>query len=167
MRSGTGLSGSTHWHNGARGRGYLTRLKVDDDQEPDQDQREIVFLKNNYGRRDSALRLRWRNGLFLPEAAPGWLDKLAEEAKIDDVFMTLLDRFNGQGRNISHKPTANNYAATLFAAEDEAKNASIRKAALEQAMRRLFQADKIHLEPYGPPSRGNQKLVRGRRRNGT
>ena len=57
------------------------------------------------------------------------------------------------------KDKRNNYAPTLFAKEKEAKELTIRKADFEAAMRRLFAANKIAVEPYGFPSRGTSKLV--------
>ena len=90
---------------------------------------------------------------------PAPLDKLAAEKKVDELFLTLLNRFNGEGRNVSHKPSAHAYAPTLFRREDEARGIS--KANLELAMARLFKADRVHLEPYGPPSRDTVKLVSG------
>jgi hypothetical protein len=73
--------------------------------------------------------------------------------------MNLLRRFSGQGRNVSNKPTAQNYAPTEFQREEEAKKCGLRKAAFEQAMRDLFKADRIVLEDYGRPSRPYSRLV--------
>jgi hypothetical protein len=87
------------------------------------------------------------------------LEKLAAEQKADHLFLTLLNRFNGQGRNTSERSSANNYAPTLFAKEREAKELGVKKTDFEGAMRRLFAADKICLKPYGAPSRGTSKLV--------
>jgi RecA-family ATPase len=161
IRTGTGLSGSTHWHNGTRARAYFTRCKTEDGQEPDQDLREIQFLKNNYGPRAATLQLRWRNGLFLPEAAAGSLEKLAQEQKADDVFLTLLTKLNARGEKISNQRKAHMYAPAVLAKEPEAKAARFKKKDLEAAMNRLLDADKVHREQYGSPSRDTFKLVIG------
>jgi hypothetical protein len=87
------------------------------------------------------------------------LEKMAVERNAEQVFLTLLDRFTRQGRNTSEKPTAPNYVPTVFAKESEARKLGIRKADFEEAMRRLFGAEKICLEPYGSPSRGTSRLV--------
>jgi hypothetical protein len=87
------------------------------------------------------------------------LDKLADDRRSEEVFLKLLEQFMRQGRNTSDKQNAPTYAPTLFAKETEAKERGIRKPAFEAAMRRLFAADKIVLEPYGPPSRGTSRLV--------
>jgi len=163
ISSGTGLSGSTQWHNAVRARIYVKGVKPEGGEQPDDDLREIEFKKNQYGRKAETIVVRYTNGLFLPVPGTGALstiERAAADAKAEQTFLTLLDRLNRQDRNVSDKPNANNYAPTLFAAETEAKDAGIKKPALEDAMRRLFQADKIRLEPYGAPSRGLQKLTR-------
>ena len=49
IKTETGLSGSTGWHNSVRGRAYLTTMKTDKDDEPDPTLRQLEFKKNNYG----------------------------------------------------------------------------------------------------------------------
>jgi hypothetical protein len=97
--------------------------------------------------------LRYQNGLFLPEGGTSNLDQVARKSKAEEVFLVLLTRFCGQGRNVSNKPTAQNYAPTEFAREEEAKKCRLKKSDFEQAMRDLFKADKIGIEEYGRPSR--------------
>jgi hypothetical protein len=93
--------------------------------------------------------LKYTNGMFLPVAS---LDRLAQQAKSQDVFITLLQRFSRDNRNISANP-GRGYAPAVFAGEDEAKRAHLKKADLRDAMRQLFQDQKIWNEPYGIPSR--------------
>ena len=66
--------------------------------------------------------------------------------------MQLLERFNGQGRNVSHARTSNNYAPVTFAKETEAIKHGLRKADFEAAMRDLFAAGRIKVENYGAPA---------------
>ena len=68
---------------------------------------------------------------------------------------------NGRGIKLSPKEKANNYAPGLFAKEAEAKAAKIKKRDFEAAMKRLFDAKKIHPETYGPPAREHDHIVRG------
>jgi RecA-family ATPase len=138
---------------------YFTRAEASDKTEPDPDLRILTTKKSNYGPDSETIMVRWRSGLFVPETAPSTLDKLAAEQKVDTVFLTLLDRFDGEGRNVSHKSGAHTYAPTLFSQEEEASG--IKKADLDRAMKRLFKTNRIHLEPYGPASRGTSKLVSG------
>jgi RecA-family ATPase len=159
INSGSGLSGSTAWHGAFRFRQYLKSAKADAGEQPDNDLRELEFNKNQYGPRGDSLILRYQHGLFLPEAGVSDLDKASRGAKAEDVFVELLRRFASQGRNVSDKRTANNYAPSDFAQEDEAKKYRIKKPELERAMRDLFKANRICLEEYGRPSRPSTRLA--------
>jgi RecA-family ATPase len=159
INTGTGLSGSTAWNASVRSRLYFTRATTEKDEEPDSDLRVLQVMKANYGPVGETVTVRWKDGLFLPTSGISNLEKLAAEQKADQTFLTLLTRFNGQNRNTCEKPSAHNYAPVLFAKEGEAKAAGIKKAGFEDAMRRLFAANKIRLEPYGAPSKATARLV--------
>jgi RecA-family ATPase len=159
IASGTGLSGSTAWNASVRSRLYFKRAVTERDEEPDPELRVLEVMKANYGPVGETITLRWNRGLFLPVGGISHLEKLADEQKADHAFFTLLARFNGEGRNACEKPQAHNYAPMLFAKEVEARELGIKKAALEGAMRRLFKANKICLEPYGAKSRAVARLV--------
>jgi RecA-family ATPase len=159
MASGSGYSGSTAWHGAFRFRQYLTSAKPDGGEQPDDDLRQLEFKKNQYGPKGETITLRYQDGLFLPVPGMAALDKAAAEQRAEQVFLELLRRLRSQGRNVSHKPTANNYAPTDFAKEREAKAAHIKKPDFEAAMRRLFDTNSIHVEVYG---RGEwERLVAG------
>ena len=157
----TGLSGNTQWHNAVRARMYMKGIKPDNGEQPDNDLREIVFKKNNYGPISESIVLRYSNGLFLPVPGATTLDKAAHDAKADDLFLTLLTRIRSRGETLSPKRTAHMYAPTVLAREPEAKAAGIRKKDFEDAYVRLFNAKKIHLEPYGAPCRGTNEIIAG------
>ena len=106
INTGTGLSGSTAWHNSVRARAYFKTATTEAGDEPDPDLRELQWLKNQYGRLAEPIFLRWKNGVFVPELGAGSLDKLAAARKADELFLRLLDRFTAQGRNVSDKLTA-------------------------------------------------------------
>jgi RecA-family ATPase len=159
MASGTGLSGSTAWHGAFRFRQYLTSVKPTDGEQPDNDLRELQFKKNQYGPLGENVVLRWRDGLFLPEPGMSSLDKLAREAKADEIFLDLLKRLSAEGRNISHNANSKTYGPTVFVKEAEAKKIRLSKAELEAAMRRLFAASKIRVDTYGPPSKSYSRLI--------
>jgi RecA-family ATPase len=161
MNSGSGISGSTAWHGAFRFRMYLTSIKPESGEQPDGDLRELQFLKNQYGPKSDAIAVRYQRGLFLPEHGMASLDKLAREQKVDEVFLALMARMDSEGRNVSDIPQARNYAATVFPKEREAKG--MRKADFESAMRRLFEAGKLHVESYGPPSKLATRLRLGRK----
>jgi hypothetical protein len=102
--------------------------------------------------------VRYQRGLFLPVPGVG-LERIAQDQADDELFLTLLDQFDKQGRPVSDKTSANNYAPTLFANDPRAKGAS--KARFAAAMNRLFAANKIHIATYGRPSRPYFKIARG------
>ena len=157
INTGTGLSGTTGWHNSTRARAYLQTIKIEGGTEPDQTLRRLDFMKSNYGPIAESVTLRWRNGVFVPEPKAGSLEKIAADAKADDVFLQLLDRFNRQGRNLSDKPTSPTYAPAAFAGEPEANG--LNKQVITATMRRLFAADKIRVENYGRPSRPYTRII--------
>jgi RecA-family ATPase len=159
IASGTGISGSTAWHGAFRFRQYLTGVKFEDGEPPDNDLRQLEFKKNQYGPTGETIVVRYQNGLFVPLPGMASLDKAAQEAKADQIFLDLLARFTTENRNVSHKkgPT---YAPSVFAREEEAKRGGITGKALEAARRRLFKAGKIWNEPYGKPSRPHHRIAR-------
>jgi hypothetical protein len=103
--------------------------------------------------------LRYQHGLFLPESGIANLDKLARETKADEMFLDLLRRFAGQGRNVSDKPNSPTYAPAAFCDDGEAKRRGLRKVDFKAAMSRLFTADKIYVETYGRPARPYTRLA--------
>jgi RecA-family ATPase len=163
IRSGSGYSGSTAWHDAFRFRQYLRAAKDDDDEpvDPANDHglRELTFMKIQYGPPAAKLTLRWRNGLFLPESGSGGatdLEKLAENTKADTAFLDLLDRFTAQGRNVGAAPNSPNYAPTMFAKE----GCGFNRKQLEAAMSRLFNASKIHVESYRQHGHERERIAR-------
>jgi RecA-family ATPase len=160
INSGTGLSGSTAWHNTVRARAYLTTMKTDKDEEPDPNLRILEFKKNNYGPVARSIALRWENGVYKPVASLGSFDKLAAERSAETVFLALLLRFNSQNRNASPNP-GQTFAPTIFSREPEAKGLKI--GALKDAMSRLFENNQIHTELVGPPSHQRARLLAGPR----
>jgi RecA-family ATPase len=157
INSGSGISGSTAWHASVRSRLYMKRATTERDEEPDPNLRVIEVKKSNYGPQDEVINVRWKDGVFVPVASMGNLDRLAAEQAADDLFLKLFDRFEGQGRKVSHAKTSNNYAPTAFATDREGKG---KRRELTDAMHRLFAADKIKAETYGRASKQATRLVR-------
>jgi RecA-family ATPase len=158
ISTNTGLSGSTAWNASVRSRLYMKRATTEKDEEPDPNLRVIEVMKSNYGPVGETIMVRWKDGIFLPEAGT-FLDKLAAEQKADQIFCDQVAQYTRQGRNVSIKPNAPSYAPTEFAKEQGAREAGIKKRDFEAAMRRLLTAGKIRVESYGPPSRGWTRLV--------
>jgi RecA-family ATPase len=158
INTDTGLSGSTQWHNAVRSRMWLRSPKPEPGEQPDNDLREIVFKKNNYGPVSESIVLRWKDGLFLPVPGMASLDRAAQEMKADEVFLSLLRRFTRENRSVSDRK-GTNYAPSVFAKEDEVKKAGLKSTALADAMRRLFKAEKIWNEPYKRDSKNSFRLA--------
>ena len=91
-----------------------------------------------------------------PDSGPKRADA---ERKVDELFLRLLDRLWNQKRYLNDTSGAT-YAPAVFAREPEAKAARVSKAALADAMRRLFAAGAIAREAYGNPSRPYHRIVR-------
>jgi RecA-family ATPase len=159
IASGSGISGSTAWHGAFRFRQYLKNAAADDGEPPDSDLRQIEFKKNQYGPSGDVIVLRYQCGLFLPVGGVSTLEKLAAEQAADHLFLELLDKFQSQGRNVSHLKNANAYAPSMFAKDPKAKAPGIHKA-LADAMERLFAAKKIKVENYGRPSHPHTRITR-------
>jgi RecA-family ATPase len=158
ITSDTGLSGTTQWHNAVRARCYLKSVKPEAGEQPDNDLRELVFKKNQYGRVDDSVTLRYQNGLYLPIPGVASLDRAAHENRADDVFLDLLRRFTKENRFVGSTKSPI-YAPAVFSKEEEAKRATLSSKTLEAAMVRLFKAGKIWNEPHGKPSRQRYHLA--------
>jgi RecA-family ATPase len=170
ISSGTGLSGSTAWHNSVRARAYLTSEPTEDG--TDSGLRQLDFKKNNYGPISASVTLQWKAigkaGVYLPVSSGSPLDKAAADKKAEHIFIDLLRRFEKQGRDVSHKKGPS-YAPAQFADEDLAQKLAPtdakRRKALKDAMTRLFASKKIRTDNYGRPSRPHNKIVEQEQEN--
>ena len=73
-------------------------------------------------------------------------ERLEAERKAEHIFLEILRRLTLAGRFVGEMgPKA---APNLFAKEREAKQHKVGKAALADAMRRLFDRGKIRIEEY-------------------
>lgn len=159
MASGSGLSGSTAWNGSVRSRLYLDRVKQEG-YEPDPDARKLTTKKANYGPTGDEIAIRWQAGVFVAEAAPTGLDRMAAGAKADRVYLRLLDAFNEQGRPLN--PTSGStFAPKVFAAHPESEG--LTKRAFADAQERLFSSGEIVSEQFGKPSSPRTRIVRVRK----
>jgi RecA-family ATPase len=161
MSTGSGLSGSTDWHNGPRARLYFERPKDKDDKAFDVDLRILTVKKVQYAQEGTVFRLRRKAGFFVYEGKDGGgavCDRAAAVAKAETVFLALLHAFEDQGRSVSPNPSGS-YAPVVFEREADADGVS--KAALGRAMSKLLKANRIHITTSGPPSHQRKKLTPG------
>lgn len=157
MATGTGTSGSTGWNNSVRSRLYLKSIKGDGEDGEDENLRELVVMKSNYGPKGEAVRLRWDRGGFAPDGGLSPLDRIAAEAAIDHAFLKCLDTKNAQGIPVSHL-TGRNYAPAIFEGMTEAKG--FKRKAMAISLERLLSAHQLKVETSGPPSKQRAYLVR-------
>jgi RecA-family ATPase len=174
IRSGSGLSGSTAWHNSCRARCVLKKFAVKQkskrnggdpgDEEPsiDNDLRVLEWLKNNYGPPQSTSTVRWQDGVYVVQGGGDSLVQQARFLQVEHLFIDLLRERNAQSRHVFDKP-GRGFAPAIFAESDEAKGVVPRVTAREfsKAMDRLFKAKRIVLQANGPPSRNTQIIVEG------
>jgi RecA-family ATPase len=152
MNSGTGTSGSTDWSNGVRSRLYFKPK----DGAGNENIRTLQGKKANYSEVGGAIDVVWRDGLFAPVTKLSGFNKIAADAKADDVFLTLVKRFNGDGRNIiDTKGTA--YAPAIFAAQPDAQG--VTNEQFRAAMERLFKNKKVHIVDNGTKSKPSRTIV--------
>jgi RecA-family ATPase len=161
LATGTGTSGSTAWNNSVRSRLYFTSAKKTlDSDDAESDIRELKVMKSNYGPAGEVVRLRWKNGVFVPEGGVGTLERIATEAAIDQAYLDCLDAIHASGRQIGPYP-GKAYAPTIFEKMPQAQN--YRAKALGAAQERLFNAGRIEVIKIGPPSKSLDRIVRTRR----
>ena len=154
--SHAGLSGTTQWHNGSRGRAVLRLIKPEGTTAgqvggTDTGMREIMFYKNQYGALSTSCVVRYTNGLFLP--VEGMSMGTAERAaKAEEVFLQLLKKFTAQGQIVNHLAGSNS-APARFVEQTEA--AGIDKKELKGAMQRLLDVGMVEIResPGSKPSR--------------
>lgn len=153
IRSGSGVSGSTHWHNSVRTRLYLLTPQGDD---ADPDERVLKRQKNNYGPRGGEIRIKWVNGAFLPVGEPTGLDRVAARGKARRVFLALLKNTYETKGWVSAARTSNNFAPTVFFGHPDREG--VTKEQFATAMFELQKNGEIVSEQYGRPSEPRYRL---------
>ena len=150
LNTGSGTSGSTAWSNAVRSRLYFTSPKDDEDAEVPNGARVLKTMKANYTGRGEAIRLRWQDGVFVPEDAPGaggGMVASLERSRIDNIFLACLNATLAQDRAVSDSRNAGNYAPRIFAGMPQAQGA--KAPDLAKAMERLFAAGTLRIGTCG------------------
>jgi RecA-family ATPase len=169
ISTGTGLSGSTAWNNSVRSRLYLKVEKASkEDEQADDDEidhsspRILEFMKSNYSALAAPVKLKWKDGLLLPEqhTTKSAFEVAAAEERARTIFLKLIERYNRQDQAVSPNPNARNYAPLEFARQAEAKELhrkeDRRKGLMRMAMDWAFANDKVEL------GKGPRSLVASR-----
>lgn len=151
MTSGTGRGGNMDWSNVVRSRLYLRTVE-----EEEATFRELEVVKSNYGPAGEKVRLRWEDGSFVLQGSLSAPQQAATFAKIDDLFLKLIEERNAQGRWVTPNK-ATGYAPKELATMPGASGCTA--PAFTNAMERLLTAKRIIIETFGPPSKQRQRLV--------
>jgi RecA-family ATPase len=154
LASGEGDSGSTGWNNAFRSRLYL-RQSADGDPNA----RILERKKANYASRNDELRLRWRNGVIIPDeaSAPGMTAMGKIDAKA--VFLDLVREMDGQKRPVSSNSRAGNYAPRLFDGLPPEQRYGFRQVDFKNAMNALLKDRKIENVDYGRKGDERTKII--------
>jgi RecA-family ATPase len=156
LNTGSGISGSTGWHNSVRSRMYLTRPRnADETAEPLAAERVLRPMKSNYGPPADDIFLTWRDGVFIAEETPSGMLRAIADRKAERVFLECLDIATEQGRALSEAPNATNYAPKVMARMPQAEG--VKDPDLARAMERLFNASEIRI---GTPIKGSDRHPR-------
>jgi RecA-family ATPase len=156
MNSDTGRSGTVDWRNAVRSFLYMRTIAGDDGVE-ERTFRELEVVKTNYGPVGEKVRLRWEDGSFVVKGSLSTPQQAAAVAKIDDLFLKLLDKLTAQGRHVRPNP-GRCFAPNEFAKEREADGVTAK--AFETSMRRLLDDKKIALKTEGSPSKRTTRIIR-------
>jgi DNA polymerase len=151
IATGTGLSGSTHWHNGVRARCVVKTVKPKSEEAPPADGlRAIEFHKVQYGPPAATVFVRWKDGMFLPAEGVASMDAAGRANKADELYVTLLQRLTAQNQVLRPAP-GRGYGCMAFALHPDAAGISSKEFA--QAQQRLLDAGVIEIAEEGPPSK--------------
>lgn len=154
LKTGSGDGGSTGWNNSFRSRMYLSLPEAEDGKQPDENARILSRKKANYASRNETVKLLWNDGVFIIDRPGADIYRPPAET----VFLDLLDAMTAEGRRVSHKPRAGNYAPREFARRSGRHG--YREADFARAMDCLFEERRIHVETGGKPSQPIEWLIR-------
>jgi phage/plasmid primase-like uncharacterized protein len=110
---GEGYSGSTAWHNSARSRLFLTRLK--------DGLLKLDHQKSNLGRMHEPMLLEWSTGGFPQVVAGGGFDDSRQQGRADDAsaveLLKLIAEFESRGQYCSPATTSRNNVNAVLKSE--------------------------------------------------
>jgi len=113
-------------------------------------------MKANDEPKGGQIVMRWKAGVFVADATPDSLDRMAAGAKAERVFMRLLSDFTAQCRYVSASPPSC-YAPTVLAAHPNAERMT--KRALAAAMNALFEAGKVVIAEHGKGAKARKHIA--------
>ncbi len=159
LASGNLDGGSTGWNNSARSRITLGRPKSEDGETDDTDQRILSKKKANYSSIGDEIKLRWQNGVIVPEGGyTGSLDRLSKAERAKEVFLALLDRCDGAGQKLHPTSSVGNYAPKIMASRPDAQG--FNKRELGTAMQALIAEGRVRVADEGRPHKPSYRIAR-------
>jgi hypothetical protein len=156
LASGAIDGGSTAWHNSVRARWTLAPEAAEDGAPSD----GLILSrpKANYApATDSAMRLRWADGVLAPADAPASGGHVSRAA-CEQVFMTLLARCESAGLMLSESRNAANFAPRIMAKRPDRNGYG--KKEFETAMHALIAARVLEVIDYRVNGRPRRRLAR-------
>ena len=161
IATGTGLSGSTQWHNAVRSRFYLKGFNKgdgEDNGEPKGNLRKIEFMKNNYGPITESVVIKYEYGLFVPvEGAT--VDEAEKQQRAEEIYLEVLQLLIAQNQPPGPNKKGSNYAPRMISDHPKAKGFSLRD--MELAQQRLLDDGRIRIVTEGPKSKSYQYIRPG------
>jgi RecA-family ATPase len=162
--SSTG-SGSTTWKGTFRSQLYLETPKTEEGEPPDPDIRMLRRAKANYARRDDAIEIRWKDGVFIcPHTTAGGIVGSIERRTAERMFLDLVEATTHEGQPVSSNSKSGNYAPRLFAKRPKGQRGGFKTADFEHAMQALFakRPPEIINEDYGRKGDMRTRIVRAK-----
>lgn len=152
LNTGSGLSGSTAWHNSVRGRLYLSKPPTIDGEEEQSDARILKLMKSNYGRAGEQLKLVWRDHVFaLDDQGRGWSGNVVDRIELDNAVLAGLRKLLGNGALIAADPDAKTGFANKVRNLPSCRHLSWQTVIAAQE--RLIASGRIEKVEMGPPSK--------------
>jgi RecA-family ATPase len=159
LKSGSGSSGSTSWDGAFRSRLYMSSPKEDDSGEaPDTDERVLTRVKSNWAKIGEVIEMRWRDGVFVSKTPPTGIIGSIARRTAERVFLDLRDELAAQGRYVSHKSRASNYAPKLFVKHPHRERFTLKD--FERAMENLFSRGEIAIGTYRTEGHCHECIVK-------
>jgi hypothetical protein len=134
--------------------------EIGPNEQPDFDARILERMKTNYAARGEQLKLRWRNGVIIPDgrAMPSVATSIGL-ANAKTAFLKLTQEFADQKRPVSSKSRASNYSPREFEKLPADQRMGFHKADFEKAMNALFSEKAIENVDYGRRGDERTKIV--------
>lgn len=145
-------SGSTAWVNAARS---VLRLNKDTD-----DQAILKLIKANHTAPGEEIPLIWNNGVLTAEKKAYGTLAAIEARTQEQAFLEMFSELTESGYTLCPGNSSPYYPPKLMLALNTAQQKRLKKSQLERIMGELLRKKALKIEPYGPPSRNKQRVVK-------